>query len=736
MDISNHSLFLSTVDEPKLSYERILNDLPIQVKDDIITSSCIHNKLFAIGTNSGKIHVFDHQGNKVNRQDISVHLKAVRCISIDKKGEYFVSCSDDKLAVYGLCNNEHNFVVLPDKTVNCVAIDPYFYKSGNGRRFVAGDDRLTLYERGFLARYKTVQIQARREQVLNVSWNGQFIAWVTNFEVRIYDIEQRVVITKIKKDLQSDIECPDLGLSSFSWKDERTLLLAWNRLVRICSIKDRPSESLFESTLKELPKKYVEIVSMFSTDFYIYGLAPFEKTILTLSITEPCEDPHNPIAELVRPRLHILECSPDSYCELSSDVVTPNGSHTSSKWNYCYNLVSLHKESIYFIICPKDVILAKPRDQDDHVDWLLQHSMLKEAYLYSRDNSHKLQRNSLKDIEDKYIKELRENIVNLMETNGDETAQILVDNIDYISVREVMQRLQKLPKLLLLYLHRLALKNPDSCIDYHDLMLKLYAKYKRESLLSFLKQSTNYKLEEALTICQEHGLIKEVVYLYGRMGNLRTALKYIIESQGDIHEAIEFCKEHQDSDLWQDLISYSMSKPEFISVLLKNVGTYIDDPMNLIEKIPRGCDIDGLMPALVKILQDYKLQISLEQSCRDIIAADCFELLEKQMRRQSQSIVIDENQACDHCSQSIYNPTTTTNQLQQSSASSVLSRHLQTNFDGSKALVDGENSANIVVFGCHHVYHEECAGSDLTADNELNNRMLVCRICMHDSEDV
>lgn len=83
------------LEEPKLSYERILNDLSTIIQTDTITSTCLHSKFFVIGTLFGRIHVFDHQGNKVKGQDLCVHLKSVNSISIDEKGEYLVSCSND-----------------------------------------------------------------------------------------------------------------------------------------------------------------------------------------------------------------------------------------------------------------------------------------------------------------------------------------------------------------------------------------------------------------------------------------------------------------------------------------------------------------------------------------------------------------------------------------------------------------------------------------------------------------
>ena len=47
----------------------------------------------------------------------------------------------------------------------------------------------------------------------------------------------------------------------------------------------------------------------------------------------------------------------------------------------------------------------------------------------------------------------------------------------------------------------------------------------------------------------------------GRMGNTKQALSLITNELGNVDKAIEFCKEHDDSELWEDLINYSMDKP-------------------------------------------------------------------------------------------------------------------------------------------------------------------------------
>ncbi len=110
------------------------------------------------------------------------------------------------------------------------------------------------------------------------------------------------------------------------------------------------------------------------------------------------------------------------------------------------------------------------------------------------------------------------------------------------------------------------------------------------------------------------------------MGSTREALALITDSLLDIHKAVEFCREHDDAELWQDLIEQSLDKPYFVNVLLHNVGAHIDPrykshrlkvtsrqkancfypARNLISKIENGQEIPGLRDSLVQIMLDYK----------------------------------------------------------------------------------------------------------------------------------
>lgn len=44
---------------------------------------------------------------------------------------------------------------------------------------------------------------------------------------------------------------------------------------------------------------------------------------------------------------------------------------------YFYVLDSLAEEGLYFIVSLKDFVVAKPRNDDDHIAWLLEHERYK-----------------------------------------------------------------------------------------------------------------------------------------------------------------------------------------------------------------------------------------------------------------------------------------------------------------------------------------------------------------------
>jgi hypothetical protein len=77
--------------------------------------------------------------------------------------------------------------------------------------------------------------------------------------------------------------------------------------------------------------------------------------------------------------------------------------------------------------------------------------------------------------------------------------------------------------------------------------------------------------------------------------------------------------------------------------LLENVGAEID-PIRLIRRIKNGLEIPGLKPALIKILQDFNLQISLLEGCQAILQGDSSDLAKQLHRDQTSGFLV----TCEH----------------------------------------------------------------------------------------
>ncbi|CAF0718867.1 unnamed protein product [Brachionus calyciflorus] len=269
-----------------------------------------------------------------------------------------------------------------------------------------------------------------------------------------------------------------------------------------------------------------------------------------------------------------------------------------------------------------------------------------------------------------------ENVIQLIALNKDKTIQILVDNVEKLSVKRVVEKLSKNKLYLHYYLDAIFEKDPYISRDFHTIQVVLYAEYQRDKLLKFLQTSQYISLTQAQKELQERNLGPEIVYILERTGQIKKALQIVLHAIKDVNQAIEFCKRHNDKDLWEDLIKYSLNKPEYIIGLLNNIGTHVD-PVDLINRIPNGVTIKGLRDALVKILSDYRVQISLLEGSKNIMARDCFNLLEKQIKVVRQGGSVSEDQKCLACDEPL----------------------IAFNFNLARPLK---------IFNCKHAFHEDC----------------------------
>ncbi|KAL4222561.1 Vacuolar protein sorting-associated protein 41 [Mactra antiquata] len=800
--------------EPRLCYDRVRNDLAVVLSKDCASCMAVHSKFLALGTHWGAVLIMDYMGHIIQGKDFNYHTTTVNHISVDLSGDFIATCSDDgKVCIIGLYSNEDPQVINFNRPVKSVALEPDFSKS-RSKQFVIGtnDDKLVLNERSYFGSKKTT-LHDGGGSIREIRWCGHLLAWSDDTGVRVYDFTSKSRITSISKDHNHR---PDLYHCNLHWKDERTLLVGWADTVKVVLVKDRIGQDV-----RDLPPRYCEIIAQFSTpEYFVCGIASLENELVLLTY-DKAFDKENGHMLYHKPNLRIVEPHMDYCDELSNDVLSMNG-YQKHRCND-YHLESVIEDNLFYIVSPKDVIVARPRDQDDHITWLLEHDEYEEAMEAANQHSKELKRHNTQAIGRKFLDYLTEQrryedaaklcrrifgkdkekweaeaykfarigqlkslapflpkeqptlnpaiyemvlndflnsnykvflqlvkewpftiykvqtiiqvvidrldkdrqnqdllhalaelygyerafdkalgiylklkdndvfalirkhslyeavsdkVVKLMELDEEHAVTMLVDNIENIPVEKVVRQLEKHQRFLYVYLDKLAMKDQQAIKNYADEMVTLYAEFNRAKLLPFLNGSVQYKLNKALDEVKVRGFKKEEVFLLVRTGDIKNALQLIIDELHDVDQAIEFCKEHNDDELWEDLINHSLDKPDFIRGLLNNIGTHVD-PIILIRRIQTGMKIPGLRDSLVKILQDYNLQMSLRKGCKTILVADSFNLMNRLIKTQKRAISVDSSHLCQICHQRIL----------------VAETHF---------------TKDVSVFFCSHAVHDDC----------------------------
>ncbi|XP_025830960.1 vacuolar protein sorting-associated protein 41 homolog [Agrilus planipennis] len=358
--------------EPKLKYCRLSNDLQSILPQDAASCIAVHPKFICLGSHWGVIHILDHQGDKIEGKGVRAHSVAVNQISIDSNGDFIATCSDDgKVFIHSLYSDDGNYTMNMDRPIKTVALDPNYNKPGSNRRFVTGSDKLTLHERTwpFLGRLKSTLLCESEGAVRSLCWGENFIAFSSDIGVRVYDINARCSLGLIKWERPMGMAIEKFKCN-LRWADSRTLLIGWVDTVRVCVIRKR---SNIELANRDLPEYLVDPVSTFKTEFYISGIAPLDHQLVLLGFSKELDQNQKSL----RPQLYIVEYRDNDYIDICTDSLSLRG-YQEYKVND-YHVDVLIDENRFFIVAPRDVVVASPYDLDDRIQWLIQHNKFEEA---------------------------------------------------------------------------------------------------------------------------------------------------------------------------------------------------------------------------------------------------------------------------------------------------------------------------------------------------------------------
>ncbi|KAH1225318.1 Vacuolar protein sorting-associated protein 41 [Glycine max] len=810
-------------EEPRLKYQRMGGSIPSLLASDAASCIAVAERMIALGTHGGTVHILDFLGNQV--KEFSAHASVVNDLSFDTEGEYIGSCSDDGSVVINSLFTDEKLKFEYHRPMKAVALDPDYARKMS-RRFAGGGlaGHLYLNSKKWLG-YRDQVLHSGEGSIHAVKWRASLVAWANDAGVKGAHALSFCFLTWF-------------GRMTPSW------LLAGEHLSKLLQ-------------LGQITKKQP------------MGLAPFGDALVVLAYIPGEEDGDKDFSSTApsrqgnaqRPEVRIVTWNND---ELSTDALPVHGfEHYRAKdyslahapfsgSSYAGGQWAAGDEPLYYIVSLKDVVIAKPRDTEDHISWLLQHGWhekalavvesgqgrselldevgsryldhliverkyseaaslcpkllrgsasawerwvfhfahlrqlpvalvalatnpsfhkdllstvkswpsviysalpvisaiepqlntssmtesLKEALaeLYVIDEQYEkafllyadLMKPEVFDFIDKHNLHdaIRGKVVQLMRLDCKRAVPLLIQNRDLISPPEVVKQLLNADDksdcryFLHLYLHSLFEVNPHAGKDFHDMQVELYADYDPKMLLPFLRSSQHYTLEKAYEICIKRDLLREQVFILGRMGNSKQALAVIINKLGDIEEAVEFVTMQHDDELWEELIKQCLHKPEMVGILLEHtVGNL--DPLYIVNKVPNGLEIPRLRDRLVKIITDYRTETSLRNGCNDILKADCVNLLIKYYKEARHGISLGNEEDEPRVKMS----DTRASQVFDKSPSLRTVEVKSKTRGGGRCCICFDpfsiQTVSVIVFFCCHGYHTTCLmDSSYTSSNK------------------
>ncbi|XP_019709852.1 vacuolar protein sorting-associated protein 41 homolog isoform X4 [Elaeis guineensis] len=294
-------------EEPRLKYQRFGGNVPSLLSTDAASSIAIAERMVALGTHDGTVHILDFQGNQV--KEFAAHTATVNDLCFDVEGEYIGSCSDDGSVVINGLFSEERLRFEYHRPMKTITLDPD-YSRKSSRRFVAGGlaGQLFLNTKNWLGYNKQV-LHDGEGSIHAAKWRTSLIAWANDAGVKVYDMANNQCITFIERARGSPR--PELLLPHLVWQGT-----AQRPEVRIVTWKNE------ELATDALP---VHGYEHYKAKDYVLVHAPFT-----------------------------------------------GSSYAGGQW-------AAGDEPLYYIVSPKDVVVARPRDAEDHVSWLLQHGWHEKA---------------------------------------------------------------------------------------------------------------------------------------------------------------------------------------------------------------------------------------------------------------------------------------------------------------------------------------------------------------------
>lgn len=214
--------------------------------------------------------------------------------------------------------------------------------------------------------------------------------------------------------------------------------------------------------------------------------------------------------------------------------------------------------------------------------------------------------------------------ISKIKTRLEDIVKILADKRNEIPPKDVLQLMFENHLDIINYFYIEELIRIDELLvkGFENERIQLYSHYNRPKLFPFLTSNQNYDISKAIEICETNALVDELVYLLGRIGQNKRALKLIVEELEDPERAINFAKRQNDQETWNTVLEYSFSRPKYIKALIElsdEKSSKFYNPITILQNMSTNLQIEGLKESITKVSQENDMNVVLNQLILKII---------------------------------------------------------------------------------------------------------------------
>lgn len=396
--------------------------------------------------------------------------------------------------------------------------------------------------------------------------------------------------------------------------------------------------------------------------------------------------------------------------EKITNETTRQHSERESAWhelliNNCLDEITTDEEQLrlakrahcYYV---EEYLLEKLQRYDDIVECYLNNDQRHDTmFSYMERHVHQPER--------KIYEQIEKNFKQMLEIDAKETTR-LVDFHFSVKINKLLEVVQEDEQALLTFLEHLHRRRFVLTAEHSAQLLALLCKYKPEEVDEFVRQSDQYRIEEALSLVLAHKLNKTAIYLYEKQANYHNAFELSIELLATLHgeAAAIFAQELSDlcvratnvlsktvcEQFWFTLLQQILPRDDLKSStkhMLHLSSQYVDLP-KLVQLVMNTRNVSGnfgdIKDLLMSMLSQSRLETDAMEKTLQVKGQDLANAFTRKRSEAKRGLLVSAMR-CAICQQRLY------------------------------------NQCDILVLGgCGHAIHDKCAATyNETVQSSLNS---------------